>query len=435
MALSRFAVLLAALFVCSPVLAQSAPKSAPISAPASADGSAAESAGPITLVPSGSMPGAEDYLVREFERSVDAAFATGDFVGLSVAIVKGGRTQFIKSWGVVEQGGAPVTAATVFRIGSLSKGFASTLAALAMTEGRLSPDDPVTRFAPDFRLAGGAEKTLTLGHALSHQTGLPPNAYDNLLEDGLAVADIYPKYRGVKMICGVGKCYAYQNIAFDTINLAIASAYGEPYADAAARRLFGPLAMNRASIGEAGLTGAADWARPHVRDRVKGSDDRFGAWRAVTVKPNYYRVPAAGGVNASALDMAEWLKAQMGYAPAVLSKETLDLVHTPRVITPSETARMRSVSPRFRAAQYAFGWRLYNYEGAPVIAHAGTVEGYAAQIAWLPEQDVGVVILANARSRRLWRILPTFLDLELGLPREDWLDINSATGAAASALP
>ncbi len=81
------------------------------------------------------------------------------------------------------------------------------------------------------------------------------------------------------------------------------------------------------------------------------------------------------------------------------------------------------MSPRFRAAQYAFGWRLYNYGGAQVISHSGTVDGYAAQIAWLPETDAGIVILANARPRRIWRILPSFLDLELGLPREDWLEL------------
>lgn len=387
--------------------------------------------GPIQLTNFAASPGAEDYQIGEFERTLDAAFATGDFVGLSVAIVKGGETKFLKTYGVAEIGGGPVTPNTVFRIGSLSKGFAATLAGLAMTEGLLSPEDPVTRFAPGIKLAGGAEQSLQLGHILSHQTGLPPNAYDNLLEANTPVSEIYPKYRNVKLICPVGKCYSYQNIAFDIAGLAISSAYGENYDAALTRRIFAPLGMTTASVDQEGLSRTGDWARPHVRSAIKGSDDAFGPWRAVEVKPPYYRVPAAGGVNASILDMAAWLKAQMGGAPTILSPAVLDLIHTPRIMSPAENARIRSVSPRFHGAQYAFGWRRYSYEGAPVIAHAGTVEGYAAQIAFLPEQDVGIVILSNARSKRLWRILPTFLDIELGLQREDWLALEDAGGVKA----
>ena len=386
---------------------------------------------PTMLLPAALTPGEADWRLSDLERTLDAAFATGDFVGLAVAVVEKGETRFLKTWGVVEQDGAPVTPDTVFRIGSLSKGFASALAARAMEEGLLSPSDPATRFAPGLKLAGGAEKSLELGHLLSHQTGLPPNAYDNLLEAGVPIADIYPKYAGVKLICPVGKCYSYQNIAYDIAGLAVSSVYGAPYGEVAATRLFAPLGMTDASVGEEGLTRTGDWARPHVRSPIKGKKDAFGPWRAVEVKPNYYRVPAAGGVNASIRDMTQWLKAQMGYAPAVLSPFVLDLVHTPRVVSPAENARMRSVSPRFHAAEYAFGWRLYSYGGAQLIAHAGTVEGYAAHIGWLPERDVGIVILSNSRANRIWRILPTFLDLELGLEREDWLALDDVAGVKA----
>jgi beta-lactamase class C len=399
--------------------------------------SAAAEDAPIQLTPIDLSPGAAAYAAdafefSELEKSLDAAFATGDFVGLSVAVVKGGETRFLKTWGVVEAGGAAVTPSTVFRVGSLSKGFASSLAGMAMTQGLISPEDPVTRFAPELKLAGGAEKSLQLGHILSHQTGLPPNAYDNLLESDVPVAEIYPRYRNVKLICPVGKCYSYQNIAYDIIGSAISSAYGTTYAEALETRLFAPLGMNTASVDEAGLARTGDWARPHTRKLVSKTGEIYEPWREIAVKPAYYRIPAAGGVNASILDMTAWLKAQMGLAPETLPPAILDLIHTPRIISPAETARMRRVSPRFHAAQYAFGWRLYNYGGAPLIAHAGTVDGYAAQIAWLPEKGAGIVILSNARSKRLWRILPTFLDLELGLPREDWLALGEGGVKAGS---
>lgn len=389
---------------------------------------------PVQLSSYATSPGASDYLSSELERAIDAAFASGDFVGLSVAVVRRGETEFQKSWGVVEAGGdEKVTPETVFRIASLSKGVAASLAGAAMTEGLLSPDDAAVRYAPGLALAGGAEQSLTLGHLLSHRTGLPPNAYDNLLEANVPVDEILPKYKSVKLICPVGTCYSYQNIAFDIIGRALSSVYEQPYETLAAERLFAPLGMTSASVGEEGLARHGNWARPHTRDRLVKGAEKFGPWRATKVKSAYYRAPAAGGVNASLLDMTAWLKAQMGYAPGALSPETLALIHAPRVISPAESARMRRVSPRFKAAQYAFGWRLYNYGGAPVIAHSGTVDGYAAQIAWLPDEDAGIVILSNARSNRVWRILPTLLDLELGLPREDWLEIEDAAAPVAGA--
>jgi beta-lactamase class C len=387
---------------------------------------------PATLVPAEVTDATDAARLKAFEAALDAAFETGDFVGLAVAVVRHGEPKFLKTWGVAEIGGARVTPDTVFRIGSLSKGFTGALAGLAMVEGKLSPADPATRFAPSLRLAGGAENALELGHLLSHQTGLPPNAYDNLLEAGTPVSDIYPKYRSVKLICPVGRCYSYQNIAFDVAGLAISSAYGTSYEDALRRKLFTPLGMTGASASEAGLSASGDWARPHVRDRIKGESEAFGPWRQASIKPIYWRVPAAGGVNASIRDMAQWLKAVTGHAPGTLPPEALDLIFTPRVNSPAENARMRSVSPRFKAAQYAFGWRRYAYEGEPLIAHSGTVEGYGAQIAFLPERDVGVVILSNSRSKRLWRILPTFLDIELGLPREDWLALSVGEAASGS---
>ena len=364
-----------------------------------------------------------------FEAALDGAFATGDFVGLAVAVVHNGETTLLRTYGVAEAGGAePITARTVFRVASLSKAFASSLAGLAIAEGRLSTDENAARFAPGFKLKGAAEKFLTVGHVMSHRTGLPPYAYDNLLEEGAAVDDILPKYADLPLACSVGACYAYQNIAFDIIGRAVSSVYGRSFADLASESLFVPLGMTTASVGEEGLKASASYARPHRRSRL--ASGRAGPWRAVDVNPAYYRIPAAGGVNASILDMTQWLKAQMGARPDILPPQVLALIQAPRVETPSELARIRPVSDRYLGAQYGYGWRIYDYEGRTVITHSGTVDGYAAQIAFLPETKAGIVILANARARRVWRILPTFLDIELGLPREDWLALKEAGESA-----
>ena len=391
---------------------------------------AAAGDGPDANAPTQLAPFADPLVLEanQFEAldaTLQGAMATGDFVGLAVAVVKDGQTRFLKTYGVTDvDDGAAVTPDTLFRIASLSKGFASSLAGLAVLEGKLSLDAPAIDFAPELALAGGAEKSLTLSHLLSHRTGLPPNAYDNLLEAGVAPNAILPQYRKVKPICSVGQCYAYQNVAYDIAGRALAETYHEPYADLVRERLFTPLGMKTASLGLASLTASPDWARPHKRDRKKSEDAPENPWRVIDVKAPYYGVPAAGGVNASISDMALWLKAQMGAAPEVLPPAVLDLIHTPEVSTPSESRRMRSVMENLRSSQYAYGWRVYDYAGKRVIAHGGSVDGYGAQIAFIPDEGVGILILSNTRTKRLWSIAPMFLDQTLGLPAKDWLALE-----------
>lgn len=391
----------------------------------------AQDGAPTTLAPFATTLSIEERRLAELDETLEIAMETGDFVGLAVAVVQGGETKFLKTYGRASvDEAAPVTPDTLFRIASLSKGFASSLVGLAVDDGLLSLDARVADFAPTLALPNGAEKSLTLEQLLSHRTGLPPNAYDNLLEAGVAPDAILPRYREVRPICPAGQCYAYQNISYDIAGRAAANAYGAPYPDLVATRLFTPLGMETASFGAAALTTSADWARPHSRKRNRDRSAPPNPWRVVDVKLPYYTTPAAGGVNASIRDMAQWLKAQLGGAPEVLSSRVLNVIHAPHVNTPSESRRMRSVMPNLRSSRYGLGWRIYDYGGTRVIAHGGSVDGYGAQIVFIPELDTGLVVLSNTRTRRLWSIAPMFLDQTLGMPRKDWLALDDAAMTA-----
>ena len=238
---------------------------------------------------------------------------------------------------------------------------------------------------------------------------MPPYAYDNLLEAGVPPETIRRRYAEVDPICRVGTCYAYQNVAFDTVTALIESVEGETYAEAVQRRLFQPLGMTRTSVSLAGLRADDNWARPYRRKRN-------APWQTVEVKDVYYRVPAAGGVNASITDMAAWLQAQMGYHEDVLSKDVLAMIHAPRVETLAEFRRLQKHFPGLERTRYGLGWRIYDFGERRVISHFGSVDrGYGAQITFIPSRDVGIVILTNSRSDAYGKILPAFLEQELNV--------------------
>ena len=367
---------------------------------------------------------AEAQLLR-LDANLQTAMQTGDFVGLGVAVVRDGEVRFLRTHGETQAGsGQKVDPDTLFRIASLSKGFASSMVGLAVSEGKLSLSAEASGFAPELALPRGGEKSLTLADILSHRTGLPPNAYDNLLEAGMSPDAILPEYRKVKPTCAVADCYAYQNIPFDLSGRALAAAYDAAFTDLVTQRLFEPLGMTTATYGLEGLVESGNWARPHVRRRQGDPALPAPAWTTIDVKLPYYMTPAAGGVNASIRDMAQWLNAQLGNVPDVLPPEVLNLIHAPQVSTPTETQRMRAALPGLRASHYAYGWRVYEYAGETVVAHGGSVDGYGAQIMFVPARNTGIVVLANARSKRLWGIAPMYLDLALGQPPSDWLAVE-----------
>jgi beta-lactamase class C len=371
----------------------------------------------------------EAQALQEFGKELDYAATAPDFVGLAVAVVKDGRVAMMKTYGVRAAGGTEkVTPDTVFRLASLSKGFAGTLAAMEEKDGKLDFNAKVVSIVPQFKLRKPADTAaVTLETILTHSVGLPPYAFDNLLEAGQAPLDILSKYATVRATCAPGDCFTYQNITFNIIATAIERVTGKTYEQELHARILDPLGMTETTLGRAGLTSSGNWALPHKRTGM--------TWIPTDVKQAYYNVPAAGGVNSSIKDMSKWLIAQMGERPEVITGDVLGEAHRKRIQTPSESVRQRALKTPVTGTWYGLGWRTYTYAGRELITHSGGVEGYLTQIAWLPKERAGIVVLSNTRGARGAKIVPAWLDYELGLPRTDWFrmaEIAPATAALAT---
>mgnify|MGYP000992906901 FL=1 len=342
--------------------------------------------------------------------------------GIAMAIVQNGRVLSARGFGVTDIGNPqPVDAHTVFRLASLSKAFAGTMAGLLVNDGTLRWDSKVTDYVPGFRLnSPEATDRLTVADVLSHRVGLPYNAYDRDIEANADYYTLTRKLASAPLKCEPGDCYAYQNVAFSLIGDVVYAASGSFYEQAVERRIFKPLGMNDASLGLAGIQASPRWARPHVRSR--------NGWVSLAPKPTYYRVAPAAGVNASASDMAQWLLAHTGHRQDVLPAPLLATLHAPLVNTPGE---MRSGWRRQRldSAGYALGWRVFDYAGHTVVFHAGAVQGYRGLVALLPERDLGIAVMWNGESSVPSGLMPTILDRAIGLPTQRWLDVDTDFGS------
>lgn len=305
---------------------------------------------------------------------------------------------------------------TVFRLASVSKTFAATVTTMLAQEKLLNLSDPITKYVPNFTLAtDGAAQKIQLKHLLSHSSGLMPNAYDNLLHENWTMDKIIGRFDRITPICQPEKCYGYQNIAYGLLQPAIEASQSKSYATLLQDRVFTPLNMTNASLGIDVYKEKENTAKPHIlRKRVKtgkkdpqGRDIREYVWRTVKVAPDYYKVAPAAGVNASISDLAKWLIANLGYKPEVLSPSLLAELTTPRIRTKKDLRR-RFWRGHLTDAHYGYGWRIYQFEGHPIIYHSGWVAGFRADIGYSPDLDIGFAIVINAESNAINKISSQF---------------------------
>lgn len=360
---------------------------------------------------------AEDT-AREVERLAERLVREYGVVGMAVSVVHGDRVLLERGFGHTQAGRSEtVEADTAFRLASLSKAFAGTLAALLVEEGALSWDTRVADHLPAFALArADTAMGTTAADLLSHTVGLGFHTFDRELEDDQPYPLLAQRLGEAPMLCPDGRCYAYQNIAFSLIGDLAFAVTGDFFTHLVEKKIFHPLGMYGATYGREGLEGSPSWARPHVM-----AGGRFVALRP---KENYYRVPPAAGVNASARDMSQWLMAQMGRQPEVLPPALLEEIQKPRVATPSELRSVPWRRERLRAAHYGLGWRVFDYADETLVFHGGAVQGYRGLIGFLPEHGFGIAILVNCECRLQSGLLPTALDGFLGLPRKDWMELD-----------
>ena len=334
-----------------------------------------------------------------------------DMVGLGIAVVEDGQLAFIKTYGETKAGsGDKVKPTTLFRWASNSKGVAATLVALLDAQHRLSIDDPVAKWSTSIKLPKGNEQVATLADALSHRLGIVSNAYDDRLEDNEDPAAIRAMFSTLYPMCAPGTCFAYQNIGYDVASEAVRKATGLSYDEAARHMLFGPLGMTSATTTRDGLVGAPSWAEPH--------DGR----RTLPVQEAYYRIPAAGGMNSSIVDMGIWMRAQMGGAPQVLSKAILFELHVPRVLTPRKGLADYDLIQK--GGSYGLGFRQSDYDGHHLVGHRGAVKGYRSLFLFDPAERVGVAMLWNSQSVKPTGMALEILDQYYRRPPRDWMQLG-----------
>lgn len=373
----------------------------------------------------------------DLDARIETAMQQHGVPGLAIAIVEDGEVALARGYGVRRLGGRePVDADTIFPTGSTGKAFTAAALAVLVDEGKLGWDDPVADHLPDFRMADPwVTRELTVRDLLVHRSGLGLGAGDLLYvpRTSRSRADVVRALRHIEAKTSFRSGYAYDNILYVVAGQLVEAVSGRSWEDFVLERLLRPAGMRHATTTLDARFANANRAQPHAR--IDGALRGLGRQQVLDEKDGLGQTAApAGGLAASANDLARWLQVQLaqgaipgaqGGDPARLFSEAAAReMWTPQVLVPIRPfpEPIADATPQFQS--YALGWSVQDYRGVKVVQHGGAVFGVLTFVVLVPQEDVGIAITINSEDVHVLRgIGNELLDHYLGLPdaQHDWV--------------
>jgi CubicO group peptidase (beta-lactamase class C family) len=320
--------------------------------------------------------------------------STDNVPGAALAMVKDGNIVLEKGYGFRDLATqAPVTTATLFNIGSISKSFTALGIAQLVDRHQAELDVPVIRYLPDLRLNDPqAAQAMTLRQLLSHSSGLPA---DEQWPDHVPPTreGIIGEFAGMAITAPPGARFQYCSRCIVLAAYILERIAGQSWEAYTRAQIFEPLGMNTASFGPRGLEEASDHAQPYRHDANLGQVPVPWA-RLQYLEP----LAPGGGIDASVDEMTRYALLQLGDGTAfghqIVSMQMLAELHRQEIAVGDDWMP----SARAENLHYALGWFTADINGARVVYHFGDNPGFRAAIALVPSAKAGVVILTNGES-------------------------------------
>ncbi len=358
------------------------------------------------------------------DKDVEAARKAWGVPGVAVVIVKDGEVVHSKGYGhrTLSTKGAkdePVTADTLFPLGSCTKAFTAAAIAALADDGKMDWDDPVRKHLPTFHLPDeAADHLLSLRDLLSHRSGI--GTHDLLWYRATWDTDeIVRKVAKLPLTGPFRGGYQYSTPAVVVAGKAAENRFGGTWEELVASKLTTPLGMAK---GVAFTTKQA----AKFKDRAGGYAAGTTPAPAPAPLPEHEMAEAnpAGSMHATPTAFGQWLLFHLNDGKVgteqVISAKQLGECKQPHTPIRLEGLTKRQ-HPGTTQMDYAMGWVLTSYRGEVVVAHGGLIDGFRVLAVLLPERKAGFAIFANRHLTRLNPALGNALtDRLCGLPAKDW---------------
>jgi CubicO group peptidase (beta-lactamase class C family) len=331
-------------------------------------------------------------LIAQFDKLLSTAFAP-DKPGATVLVARKGEILYQKAIGLANvELGTPMKTDNVFEIGSITKQFTAVAVLMLLEEGKLSLDDDITRFLPDYPTHG---HHISIHHLLTHTSGI--KSYTELEKwtkewrRDFTPQEMIDFFKDEPMTFAPGEKYAYNNSAYFILGYVIEKASGMTYEDFIEQRIFTPLGMTNSRYGH------KDEITPN---RAAGYSSGVGVVNApyLSMTQPY----AAGSIMSTVGDLYRWNTAVHQYK--LVSKSTLEKAFTDYTLNNGDKIG------------YGYGWGISDIQGSLSWEHSGGIFGYVSNGIYLPKEDLYIAILCNHDEQNVGELSTRMAALALGKP-------------------
>jgi CubicO group peptidase (beta-lactamase class C family) len=329
----------------------------------------------------------------EIDSLVGRALRTFDVPGIAVCVIKDGKVVHSKGYGVrsldTQQ---PVDENTLFGIASNSKAFTTAALGMLVDEGKLSWDDKVRKYIPEFKLFDPyVTEEFTIRDLLCHRSGMGLGAGDLMFfpdSSDFTLSDILHNLQFLQPVTSFRSTYAYDNNLYIIAGEVVARVSGMSWEDFIEKRIMAPVGMTHS---------AAAYDRLHdSSDVIDGHSPVEGKVRVIARSRNKV-VDAAGGIYSCISDLSKWVILHLDggkYGPdstRLFSNAVWRERWAPQTII--DVPGPGTYNTHFGA--YALGFVVNDVKGYKQVSHTGGLQGMVTQITMIPELRLGIIVLTN----------------------------------------
>ncbi|MBO0780421.1 MAG: serine hydrolase [Ktedonobacteraceae bacterium] len=353
-----------------------------------------------------------------FEDEVRAILQDGKVPGAAVIMLKGDEVLLAQGFGkrnVAED--LDVTPQTLFPIGSSGKAFTAAAIAMLVEEGKLGWDTPVRHYLPTFKLQDPfASERLKVRDLLCHRCGLPRHEFLWYGSD-MARKELVERLAYLEPNADFRARYQYNNLMYATAGYVIECVTGQTWEAFVAERIFKPLGMTASNTAIEASLSTGDYALPY--------EERKDEIKEVPFYSKFQAMGPAGGISTNLEDIEHWLRFQLNEGKhgetQLLAAEHLVQNHTPHTVIPAGESIPTGKYPEIANWCYGQGWFVGSYRGHRMVHHGGSIDGFMAEVALLPDEQIAIAVFTNRGGTPVPFIIAfTACDRLLGAEKVDW---------------
>ena len=322
----------------------------------------------------GAAPPSDTEILSRVDAIVTEMLKNPGAVGASVGVARKGQVIVAKAYGMADvELDVAANKDTMFRIGSVTKQFTAAAIMRFVEQGKMSLDDDLSKYIPDFPLQGN---TVTIRQLLTHTSGIPSytdvDEWFKLIPQELTNDEVLALVKDKPFDFKPGEKHKYNNTAYYMLGMIIEKVSGKTYAEHMEQEFFKPLGLERTTYG---------FNSPIIKNRAKG----YGATNGIIENAPHLGMSqpfAAGSLISTGEDVVKWSMALA--SGKVVKPESFALMTTPTILPDGENTH------------YGFGLEIGEWESRRCIRHGGGIHGFNSISMYLPDDDVHIAVVCNS---------------------------------------